>query len=427
MNIGLMVGLFCVFLVLGMPIAYCMGLSAVLVVLTSGQLPVLILAQQFYDSLDNFSLLAVPLFVLAGELMSVAGITDRLVNLSRALIGHFRGGLAQANILTNMFMGAISGSALADLTAIGSMMIPAMKREGYKPAFAVAVTACASMMAPIIPPSVIAVIYGSVTGVSIGALFLGGVVPGVLAGLAMLTMAWYLAPSAGAHPSPRANWSERRVATVRAAPAVLMPVIIIGGILSGAFTPTEAGAIAALYALLFGLATRKHSLQTLYRNFAAAAAMTAGALVTLAGAGLFSWVLSRAGTGQAALQLMLSITDDPQWAMLVLIAFFFLLGTFMEPVPALIIVVPIMGPMIAHLGYDPVHFGIVAIMLLVLGAVTPPVGVLAMVACKIAGITYNESLGMLFPFILVWLVVILLVAYIPGLVLWLPHLMQGNG
>ena len=427
MNIDLMVGLFFVFLVLGMPIAYCMGLSAVLVILINGQLPVLILAQQFYDSLDNFSLLAVLLFVLAGELMGVAGITDRLVNLSRALIGHFRGGLAQANILTNMFMGAISGSALADLTAIGSIMIPAMRREGYKPAFAVAVTACASMMAPIIPPSVIAVIYGSVTGVSIGALFLGGVVPGVLAGVAMLTMAWYLAPSAGAHPSPRASWSERRGATLRAAPAVLMPVIIIGGILSGAFTPTEAGAIAALYALLFGLAARKHTLPTLYRNFAAAAAMTAGALVTLAGAGLFSWVLSRAGIGQSALQLMLSITNDPQWAMLVLIVFFFLLGTFMEPVPALIIVVPIMGPMIGHLGYDPVHFGIVVIMLLVLGSVTPPVGVLAMVACKIAGISYNESLGMLFPFILVWLAVILLVAYVPGLVLWLPHLMQGNG
>ncbi len=427
MSIGLMIGLFCVFLVLGMPIAYCMGLSAVLVILLSGQIPVLILAQQFYDSLDNFSLLAVPLFVLAGELMGVAGITDRLVNLSRALIGHFRGGLAQANILTNMFMGAISGSALADLTAIGSMMIPAMKREGYKPAFAVAVTACASMMAPIIPPSVIAVIYGSVTGVSIGALFLGGVVPGVMAGLAMLTLAWYLAPSAGAHPSPRASWSERRIATGRAAPAMLMPVIIIGGILSGAFTPTEAGAIAALYALLFGLAVRKHSIRSLYDNFGAAASMTASALVTLAGAGLFSWVLSRAGIGQAALQAMLSITSDPNWAMLVLIVFFFLLGTFLEPVPALIIVVPIMGPMIAHLGFDPVHFGIVAIMLLVLGAVTPPVGVLAMVACKIAGISYNESLGMLFPFILAWLVVILLVAYVPGLVLWLPHLMQSPG
>ena len=198
MTISLMLGLFCIFMVLGLPIGYCMGLAAILAILYDGQLPVLILAQQFYEALDNFSLLAVPLFVLAGELMSVAGITERLVNMSRALIGHFRGGLAQANIMTNMFMGAISGSALADLTAIGSIMIPAMKREGYKPAFAVAVTACASMMAPIIPPSVIAVIYGSVTGVSVGALFLGGVFPGILAGVSMLVLAWYMAPGCSA-------------------------------------------------------------------------------------------------------------------------------------------------------------------------------------------------------------------------------------
>ena len=424
MNISLMIGLFFVFMALGMPIAYCMGLAAIIVVLVDGQLPALILAQQYYEALDNFSLLAVPLFVLAGELMSVAGITERLVNLSKALIGHVRGGLAQANIITNMFMGAISGSALADLTAIGSMMIPAMKREGYKPAFAVAVTACAAMMAPIIPPSIIAVIYGSVTGVSIGALFLGGVIPGVLAGVSMLGLAWMMAPSAGALPSARSTWSERRRATSRALPAIIMPVIIIGGILSGVFTPTEAGAVAAFYALLFGLVGRKHGLASLYANFSGAAAMTASALVTLAGAGLFSWVLSRAGVGQSALQLMLSITSNPDLAMLVLILFFFLLGTFLEPVPALIIVVPIMGPLIAHLGYDPVHFGIVTIMLLVLGSVTPPVGVLAMVACKIAGIKYGESLGMLLPFILAWLAVILLVAFVPDLVLWLPRMMK---
>jgi C4-dicarboxylate transporter, DctM subunit len=425
MTIGLMLALFFVFLVLGMPIGYCMGLAAIAAVLVDNQLPVLILAQQFYEALDNFSLLAVPLFVLAGELMSVAGITERLVNMSRALIGHVRGGLAQANILTNMFMGAISGSALADLTAIGSMMIPAMKREGYKPSFAVAITACAAMMAPIIPPSVIAVIYGSVTGVSIGALFLGGVLPGLLAGLSMLFLAWLMAPGAGARPSVRSTWTERRRTTARALPAIFMPLIIIGGILSGVFTPTEAGAVAAFYALLFGLIGRRHGFASLYANFSAAAAMTASALITLAGAGLFSWVLSRAGVGQSTLQFMLSITNDRSLAMLVLIVFFFLLGTFLEPVPALIIVVPIMGPLIAHLGYDPVHFGIVTIMLLVLGSVTPPVGVLAMVACKIAGISYNQSLGMLIPFIVAWLAVILLVAFVPELVLWLPRMMKS--
>ena len=427
MTIAWMLALFFVLMGLGMPIGFCLGLAAIAKVFLDGQVPVLILAQQVYEALDNFSLLAIPLFVLAGELMGVAGITERLVNLSRALIGHFRGGLAQANILTNMFMGAISGSALADLTAIGSMMIPAMKREGYRPAFAVAVTACAAMMAPIIPPSIIAVIYGSVTGVSIGALFMGGVIPGILAGLAMLMLVWYMAPSVGAQPSPKASWGERGRVTLQALPAILMPLIIIGGILSGVFTPTEAGAVAALYALLFGLLRRQHSARSLYENFAAAAFTTSSALITLAGAGLFSWVLSRAGVGQAALQLMLSITSDPTLAMLVLILFFFLMGTFLEPVPALIIVVPIMAPLIAHLGYNPVHFGIVVIMLLVLGSVTPPVGILAMVACKIAGITYGQSLGMLLPFTLVWLAVILLVAFVPELVLWLPRMIQTPG
>ena len=427
MTIAWMLVLFFVLMGLGMPIGFCLGLAAIAKVFLDGQVPVLILAQQVYEALDNFSLLAIPLFVLAGELMGVAGITERLVNLSRALIGHFRGGLAQANILTNMFMGAISGSALADLTAIGSMMIPAMKREGYRPAFAVAVTACAAMMAPIIPPSIIAVIYGSVTGVSIGALFMGGVIPGIMAGLAMLMLVWYMAPSVGARPSPKASWGERGRVTLLAMPAILMPLIIIGGILSGVFTPTEAGAVAALYALLFGLLRRQHSARSLYENFAAAAFTTSSALMTLAGAGLFSWVLSRAGVGQAALQLMLSITSDPTLAMLVLILFFFLMGTFLEPVPALIIVVPIMAPLIAHLGYDPVHFGIVVIMLLVLGSVTPPVGILAMVACKIAGITYGQSLGMLLPFTLVWLAVILLVAFVPELVLWLPRMIQTPG
>jgi C4-dicarboxylate transporter, DctM subunit len=423
-SITLMMVLFFAFMVIGMPIAHCMGLAAIIVILVDGQLPVLLLAQQFYEALDNFSLLAVPLFILAGELMSVSGITERLVNMSRALVGHVRGGLAQANILTNMFMGAVSGSALADLAAIGSVMIPTMKREGYKPAFAVAVTACAAMMAPIIPPSIIAVIYGSMTGVSIGALFLGGVVPGVLAGLSMMVITWYLAPRAGGRSSPKATHRERLATGGRALPALMMPLIIIGGILTGAFTPTEAGAVAALYALLFGLACRRHSWATLYANFGAAATMTAGALVTIGGAALFSWVLSRAGIGQAALQAMLSITSDPKLAMLVLIVFFFLLGTFLEPVPALIIVVPIMMPMIKHLGFDPVHFGIVVIMLLVVGSVTPPVGVLAMVACKIAGISYGSSLPMLVPFLGAWTAVILLVAYVPELVLWLPRMMQ---
>jgi tripartite ATP-independent transporter DctM subunit len=422
--VGTLLGLLAVCLTIGMPISHAMGLSAVLALALEGDIPLLLLAQRFYDALDSFPLLAVPLFVLAGEVMNVAGITERLVGLSRALVGHLRGGLAQASIVANMFMSALSGSGLADLAAVGSMMIPAMKREGYRPEFAAAVLACAAMMGPIIPPSIIAVIYGSVTGVSIGALFLGGAIPGVLAGLAMMVVTWAIAPRAGARPTPRATLTGVRHATGRALPALLMPLIIIGGIMSGAFTPTEAGAVAALYAILFGLVTRRHTLASLYGNFASAASVTAGALITLGGAALFSWILSRAGVGAMALRALVSVTDSPALAIPIILAFFFLVGTFLEPVPALIIIVPVMTPIIQHLGFHPVHFGIITIMMLVFGSVTPPVGILAMVACRIAGIEYSRSFAMLVPYSVAWLAVVLLVAYVPALVLWLPSLMN---
>jgi tripartite ATP-independent transporter DctM subunit len=205
---------------------------------------------------------------------------------------------------------------------------------------------------------------------------------------------------------------------------MVMPILVIGGILSGAFTPTEAGAVAALYALLFGLVMRRHSAATLYRNLASAVVTTAAALVTLGGAALFSWILARDGAGVAALQLLLAVTDSPAVAMVLLILFFFLLGTFMEPVPALIITVPVMGPIVGHLGFDPVHFGIVTIMMLVVGSVTPPVGILAMVASRIAGVEYRHTLGMLMPYTLAWIAVVLLVAFNPWMVTWLPSLLR---
>jgi C4-dicarboxylate transporter DctM subunit len=422
--IGALLGLLAVFLAIGMPVSHAMGLSAILALALEGDIPLLLLAQRFYDALDSFPLLAVPLFILAGELMNVAGITERLVSLSRALVGHFRGGLAQACIVCNMFMSALSGSALADLAAIGSMMIPAMKREGYRPEFAASVTACAAMLGPIIPPSIIAVIYGSITGVSIGALFLGGAIPGVLAGLALMGATWILAPGAGARAAPRASLAAVGRSGTLALPALLMPLIIMGGILSGAFTPTEAGAVAALYAVIYGLVTRRHTRASLYANFASAASITAGALVTLGGAALFSWILSRAGVGALALRALVSVTDSPALAIPILLFFFFLVGTFLEPVPALIIIVPVMTPIIQHLGFHPVHFGVITMMMLIYGSVTPPVGILAMVACRIAGIEYSRSFRLLVPFSVAWLAVVVLVAYVPWLVLWLPSLMQ---
>ncbi|WEX12063.1 TRAP transporter large permease [Chelativorans sp. AA-79] len=421
MIVTLMLVLFFLMLVLGVPVAFAMGLSAILALLVQGEVPGILLPQRFFSTLDNFSLLAVPLFVLAGELMNAGGVTERLVAMSRALMGHLRGGIAQANVLTNMFMAAISGSALADLSAIGSMMIPAMRRDGYPPQLAVAVTACASMMAPIIPPSIIAVVYGSITGTSIGGLFLGGVGPGVLAGVGMIILVWYLSKRAGVPRRDRAPVREMASATFLALPAMLMPLIIVGGIIGGIFTPTEAGAVAVFYGLLFGLVLRRHSAASVYRNLSAATQVTAAALINLGGAALFAWVLARAGVAGAVLDGLFSISTDPTAILMILIVFLLLLGIFIEPMPALILSLPVLQPIAVQMGYDPVHFGIVVLMTLIVGAVSPPVGILGMVAAKIGGVTYASTFSSLYPFVALWIAVILLISFVPGLVTFLPN------
>lgn len=422
MTLAIMCGLFVALLFVGTPLYVAMGLSAVIALIVEGQVPLLLLPQQFFAALDNFALLAVPLFILAGDLMARAQITDRFIAMCRALLGHVRAGLAQASLLTNMFMAAISGSAAADLAAIGSMMIPAMRKEGYRKDFIVAVMSCAAMLGPIIPPSLVAVIYGSMTGDSIGALFLAGAVPGVLLGLGMMALIAAMADKVGGMRHPRANIATVGATFVSAAPALVMPLIILGGILSGVFTPTEAGAVAVVYALLYGFVLRRFSFRSLYDMALRSSATTASVLITMGGAGLFSWVLSRTGFAGYVLAAVEPIASDPTIVLLMILGTLLVIGTFLEPVPALIITVPILKPMILKFGLDPIHVGILVIMTLVLGAVTPPVGLLAMLAARMTGLEFSKSFGMLMPFIAVWVAVILLIALVPGIALWLPQM-----
>jgi C4-dicarboxylate transporter, DctM subunit len=412
------------FLVLGIPIAFAMGLSGVLALVVASDLSLVVVPQRMYSSLDSFSLLAVPLFVVAGELMSTGGITERIVHFSRVGVGHLKGGLAQANVVANMFMSALSGSAVADLVAVGSIMIPAMTKEGYRKDYSVAVTSCAALLGPIIPPSIVAVIYGSLTGTSIGALFVAGVIPGIVAGLGLMVLARLLAHRGGARALPRASWSEFGRSGVSAAPALMVPVIILGGILGGVFTPTEAGAVAALYALLYGIVRRRHSVKGTYALLLSASITTASALITLGGASIFSYVLISGGFAQATLDTLLSLTSERHMAMLLLMIGLFILGLAVEPIPALIMVVPVIIPAVQHYGINEIQFGMAAIMMLVLGSLTPPIGVLAMIACRMANLEYGKSLGMLTPFMLWWTFVTLLVAFIPELTLWLPSMVM---
>ena len=422
MTVVVLFAVFALSLVVGLPLAFAMGLSAIVAIVAEGTQTLLIVPQRMIASLDSFALLAVPLFILAGELMNAGGITQRIVGFSRSAIGHLKGGLAQANILSNMFMAALSGSSLADLSAIGSMMIPAMVRNGYSKSYSVAITSCAALMAPIIPPSIIAVIYGSITGISIGALFLAGALPGILAGLGIMVLARLLADRGGATAMPRESWGQFARVGAGALPAMAVPVIIVGGILSGIFTPTEAGAVAVFYALLFGLATRRHSARGVYGLLLAAGITTASALITLAGASLFSYVLVASGFAQSVLTFLVSITENPSLAILLIFLLLTVLGMFVETVSALILVVPILIPVIGYYGFNGVQFGIFTMMALVLGGLTPPVGILAMVACRIADVDYSKTFGMLMPFILWWAMATLAVAYFPFLTTWLPSL-----
>ena len=415
---------FAVFLAIGLPLAFAMGLAAIFAIIADGTQTLLIVPQRIIASLDSFALLAVPLFILAGELMNASGITERIVRFSRSAIGHFKGGLAQANILSNMFMAALSGSSLADLSAIGSMMIPAMTKQGYSKPYSVAITSCAALMAPIIPPSIIAVIYGSMTGISIGSLFLAGALPGIMAGFGIMIMARLLADKGGATAMPKHTWSEFGRVGGSALPAMAVPVIIVGGILSGVFTPTEAGAVAVFYAFIFGIVTLRQTPRALYSLLLKAGVTTASALITLPGASLFSYVLVSSGFAQAVLDLLVSITENPRLAILLIFLLLTVLGMFVETVSALILVVPILIPVVGYYDFNGIQFGIFTLMSLVLGGLTPPVGILAMVACRIADVEYSKTFTMLAPFIGWWAVATLLVAYVPFLTMWLPSLVM---
>ena len=420
MIVGIMGILFLMLLFMGFPVAYSMGLAAITALIIEGQIPIVLLSQQFYTALNNFSLLAVPLFILAGELMNVGGITERLVNFTRSLLGHIRGGLAHANIVTNMFMAAISGSAAADAAAIGSIMIPAMKRDGYRPEFAVAVTSSAALMGPIIPPSIVAVLYGSITNVSIGRLLLAGAVPGIIAGFGMMIVAYFISRNEAVAIQERAKINEIVCGAINVAPAAFMPLIILGGIVSGVFTPTEAAGVAALYGLVFGLITRKFNRENLYEIFLNSAKTTSAALITLAGAALFGWVLARAGTAQFVIHFLTSITDTPQVVLLIIITFLILLGGVVETIPAMMLSVPVLTPIASKFGFDPIHFGSLVMMSVVLGAVMPPTGIVAMICCRIGQVSFSSVMKTIVPFVIWWFMLIALVAIFPQIALWLP-------
>jgi len=430
--LALMFVVFVVLLVLGLELWYAMGLASMLYLVLlrfygAIPIPLTLIPQQLMAGVDSFPLLAVPMFVLAGELMTRGGVTVRLVNFSAVLVGHIKGGLAQVSVLANVIMAGMSGSAAADLAATGSLLIPGMVKRGYPPDFAAAVIASASTIGPVIPPSIPMVIIGSMVSVSVGQLFMGGVVPGLLMGVAMMIVVYRYANRVKLPVEPRATRSQFLHALWDGALALAMPGIVLGSIVLGIATPTEAAVVAVVYALVMGLFVyREIKWAELPEIFTSVAVTSAAVLVTVAAAQLFGWITAAEGLGNAIGTWLMSLTSNPYMILLVINLILLVLGMFMEPIPIMVLTVPILFPVITKLGIDPVHFGVVVTLNLMIGCLTPPVGINLFLASAISGVPVMKVARASAAFIVVLLIVLALITYIPQLVLWLPHLTKAG-
>ncbi|MFT3960329.1 TRAP transporter large permease [Propionivibrio sp.] len=416
---------FVVLLALGMPIALGLGASAMAYVLMQEDLSLTMLVQTTFGGMSSFPLLAIPLFMLAGNLMNEGGLTKDLVRFARLVMGHISGGLGLATVLASAIFAAISGSAVATAVAIGMVMIPAMKEAGYDEEVGAALTATASCMGPIIPPSIPFIMYGVIANVSIGALFLGGVIPGLLLGAFLMVYVYLVARKRGYPREPQASFGEICKGAWQALPALLMPVIIMGGILGGVFTPTEAAGVVVAYAILVGaFFYRKLKWRRIPDILLVSGLESAMVMLLLGLSEPFSWVIASEEIPQIIINAIGQISTSPYIVLLLINLLLILVGIPLETAPAITIVTPVIAPIAAQLGIDPVHLGIVVCFNLVLGLITPPVGAVLFSICSISGLSLDKlARGIWVPFFLA-LGVLGLITYIPALTTFLPHLIM---
>jgi tripartite ATP-independent transporter DctM subunit len=422
-------GVFFLLLLAGMPIVFAMAIAALALLVTFGRdLPLTLVPHQMVAATDSFLLLAVPLFFLAGELMNAGGITHRLVRFAGCLVGHIRGGLAYVVIVSSMIMSGFSGSAVADASAVGSVLIPSMKRQGYHPEFAAAVTAAAATSGPIIPPSIPMVIFAAVAETSLGALFLAGMIPGLIMGAYLMGTAYGISRRRGYPTQPRAGLGELGWATVDAFWSLLAPVVVLGGILAGVVTPTEAAALAVFYALVVGVFVHRElrwrDLPALLRQSVVA---TGVVMIIVAASGIMAWEVANLRVGEQVVSAIVAVSSHP-WFVLVLVNVFFLVvGCVLDPLAAMIIFVPVLLPLVRQVGIDLTHFGLVVVLNLTIGLLTPPVGYLLYVSSTLAGVPIESVVREGRPFLIALLVVLVLCTYWPAMVLWAPRLVYGGG
>lgn len=417
--------LFLAFLLIGLPVFFGMLAAPGIVLWLNGQeRDLTLLYRNLYNGMDSFPLMAIPFFMLAGEVMNRGGITTRLVEFAQALMGHFRGGLAHVNVLSSMLFAGLSGSAVADTSALGSMLIPAMEKQGYTRRFAAAITAASSVIGPIIPPSGIMIIYAYVMGESVAALFLAGLVPGVLVGLGLMLVIKLMAdkydfPVASA----RYSWPDRGRASLKAFFPLMTPVIILGGILGGVFTPTEAAAVSVVYALIISLFVLRTMTFSELPDVLGRAALTSAVVLLLVGAAMsFKTVVSLSQTPQMMADWILTLTADPLLLLFLINLLLFVVGMFLDAGPAIIILAPILGPVFTGMGVDSVHFAIIMCVNLTVGLATPPMGLVLFVASAVSGERVTTIARAILPFLAIEIVVIFLITYVPAISMTIPRL-----
>lgn len=414
---------FAVFLAISIPVAVSLGFSSLLAMQVQGT-PLILLAQSVFESLDSFSLMAIPFFVLAGNLMQAGGIAQRLVNLANAIVGWVRGGLGSVVVLSTMFFSTMSGSSSATTAAIGSTMIPLMEKKGYPRNFAAAITASSGELGAILPPSIPMIVYALSANVSVASLFLAGIVPGILIGLSLMLVVWIRARAVGFDQVDSITFQQWLGnvgrALVDALLALLMPVIILGGIYGGFFTTTEAAVVAVLYALVVGVGIyRELAWRDLLDIFGRSAVTSAIILIIVGFASIFAYLLTVNQVPHKLGEFLTSVSDNPYVFLLLVNIALFLIGMIMETLAAIIILAPILAPAALHFGIDPIHFGAIMIVNLAVGMVTPPVGVNLFVACQVANLRLEQLMRPLMLFLGVLIINIFIITYVPALTTWM--------
>ncbi len=423
-GVYVLLGSFLGLIVFGVPIAYSLGVSSIITMVYL-DLPVIVVFQKISDGMDTFSLIAIPFFVLAGQIMADGGMARRLVNFSNLLIGWVRGGLAMVNVLASMFFGGISGSSVADTSSIGSIMIPMMKDKGYDDDFSVNVTITSSTQGIIIPPSHNAIIYSLAAGgtVSIAKLFLAGIIPGIMVGLALMIVSYFIAKKRNYPKEELVTLKEGLIICKDAVWGLVTALIIVGGVLSGVFTPTESSAIAVVYALFVTFFIYRDIPITKIGMILANAFKTISIVIILIGtSSAFGWLIAYMRVPTLVSEAMISLSENPIVILIVINIMLLVFGTIMDMAPLILIVTPILLPVAQYIGMDPVHFGIVMMLNLGIGLCTPPVGSTLFVGCAIGEVSMEKVVKSIWPFYFSMIIVLLIVTYFPAFSMWIPNM-----